>query len=1474
MGTINAIRIINLNYNNNSIRVNDETMNLNGESTLISLHNGGGKSVLVQMLTAAFVHSKYRNAKDRPFESYFTTARPTIVLIEWLLDGSGNKVITGYMVRQNQENDEENQNSLDLMTIIGEYNESSIYDIKNMPVVEKNKKEIVLKSYTECKNLFENLKRDYNKKFYCYDMNYQSQARQYFDKLKEYKVDYREWEHIIKKINEKESGLSDLFADCRTETGLVDKWLLDTVEKKLDPEKEKIKNFRDIIGKYSRQYRDNESKIKQRDHIELFKENVILDDEAVSVKTLTREYADKISEREQHKGKIADFRNIMIELENSSKIREKRTSEEIEEKEAQIQDVVYEKYSFELYKAEKNIQLKLHEREQIAIESEAFKKKLNEIRKEICILECAKKYELLSDEMAAFEEKNAKIRFFHLENEDKVPRLKKLGAALYHYYKDRLKESNEQKEKNAEEIEKAGKTLSEASKTLEEVAQKLIESSGHLGELNFEINSFSNEEDNFNQEYSGKFSRNVLGLYEEGIFEIENDVTSRKIKDKRQDVNKLSAGIDELTRKRDFLSKEKIDLERERSTLEQRLIEQEEKIKILDDELQERKNIVRILQLQIEDIFDSESIKDGLYRKILETEVSIHDLTMKKRELDREIYCLGNGNPVDLPEQLVKGIEDLGIRPVYGMEWLLRNNSSVEVNRELVRTNPFLPYSIIITSAELNRLKNSSGNLYSSIPLPIILRADIEKGDFNIENKIISFDKLSFYINFDERLVDEAELKKLIEEKKEKLFEIDRKLSVRTAERENYYSQRGIIENQRLTEGIYNAALSARDMLKENLDGNSVRISDNLLNITEAEEKLVKNNESLKIVSEELDKLIRYSSALSKYGEKYRKYAEAIDERAKLNAVIEKLKNREMLANNTKNSCYTLISELRSSSHDIELRIKELTKEIALFKVYSEDQTDISIISNEELVKTGSEYDALKDKFTGEISELENDIKRIGKRIESIKKDLQKTALLNGISEDNYIDKSYDEFREDSLKLKEKEADEKLNRSIALYNECNNKLSAMEENEKNILHNMKKDTDKDKPKNINEIGGRDFDSRKNILEHQKKYLTEQLSSLSEKRLTYMSILENMEEYSDFQRLGDYKWEKDFSILNRDGLTDIMSDLRKNLNRINLEIQKNRNAVSDRINEIINLNELSEEQYHKPLLSMLKMLDAPEDILRQIDITINAFDTLMEKLMVDISIVERERDEIIAQIASYMEEINEGLSKIDSNSTINVQGKSLKMLQINVPSWAEGSGMYLLRIGDFLDDICKNVVNILNSNENPENELSSKINVNKLYDAVVGISNVSIQIYKIEKQRVYPISWNDAAKNSGGEGFLSTFVILSSLLYYIRRDENDLFADKNEGKVLLMDNPFAQTNAEHLLKPLMDIAKKNNTQLICLSGLGGESIYGRFDNIYVLNLVESKLNGNRQYLNFEHKRGAEPVNVSSAQVEVYEQMTLF
>jgi hypothetical protein len=152
------------------------------------------------------------------------------------------------------------------------------------------------------------------------------------------------------------------------------------------------------------------------------------------------------------------------------------------------------------------------------------------------------------------------------------------------------------------------------------------------------------------------------------------------------------------------------------------------------------------------------------------------------------------------------------------------------------------------------------------------------------------------------------------------------------------------------------------------------------------------------------------------------------------------------------------------------------------------------------------------------------------------------------------------------------------------------------------------------------------------------------------------------------------------------------------------------------------------------------------------------------------------------------------------------------------------------------------------------QLGKLIVARKLYDEVVGVGNVEIKLYKIEEGREVSIPWSEVAANSGGEGFLSAFVVLVCLMSYMRRDSSDIFATGEEGKVLIMDNPFAKTSSEHLLKPLIEMADKTNTQLICLSDIGKEAIYNRFDNIYELKLIESGIQTGKQYMQVEHKKG--------------------
>ena len=261
-------------------------------------------------------------------------------------------------------------------------------------------------------------------------------------------------------------------------------------------------------------------------------------------------------------------------------------------------------------------------------------------------------------------------------------------------------------------------------------------------------------------------------------------------------------------------------------------------------------------------------------------------------------------------------------------------------------------------------------------------------------------------------------------------------------------------------------------------------------------------------------------------------------------------------------------------------------------------------------------------------------------------------------------------------------------------------------------------------------------------------------------------------------------------------------------------------------------------YKTPLENMLKICDDADKVLQQLNVTIASYDSLMKQLEVDISMVESEKKNLTELLQDYIQNIHKNLARIGSNSTIKIREKSLKMLKITLPVWEDNEKLYNLRLSDFVDEITEEGIRLFENNENAQEYIGRKVTNKNLYDTVVGIGNVQIQLYKIEEQRERQISWNQVARNSGGEGFLSAFVILSSLLDYMRKDDSDIFMDMHEGKVLLMDNPFAQANAEHLLKPLMNLAEKTNTQLICLTGLGGESIYNRFDNIYVLNLIEA------------------------------------
>ena len=87
------------------------------------------------------------------------------------------------------------------------------------------------------------------------------------------------------------------------------------------------------------------------------------------------------------------------------------------------------------------------------------------------------------------------------------------------------------------------------------------------------------------------------------------------------------------------------------------------------------------------------------------------------------------------------------------------------------------------------------------------------------------------------------------------------------------------------------------------------------------------------------------------------------------------------------------------------------------------------------------------------------------------------------------------------------------------------------------------------------------------------------------------------------------------------------------------------------------------------------------------------------------------------------------------------------------------------------------------------------------------------------------------------------------------------------------NEVAERSYIPALNALIEMAKKTNTQLICLSGLGGDSIYNRFDNIYVLKLIESSIRNGVQRVDVTHVKGDDPKRMVLSDFKM-EQISMF
>ena len=1448
MSKLNASRIVNLTYNNASAnavnKIIDETFELGGEHTLNLLRNGGGKTVQIQMMMSPFVSPRFRNLGSRNFEDYFTDEKnPTYIATEWLLE-NGDKVLIGLVVKKSSSiNEDGSSKGLDILSYVYEYtDENDEFSIRNMPFSQNTDTGYTVLSMSEAENLFKRLKNKNKFTFDYFNLSIDSNRTRYYKKLRSYSIEPTEWESIMRAINQDEGGLSKLFSDAKTEDALIESWFLKNIHLKLNKDDEVVKEMGKSIKQYIHNKRSKQNLIDTLHGIEDYKKY------SQNILEINEKHKDSLDRKNKKQEEIEDvmiynhqaFNTLSSDLEEANDIKNDLIRK--------VAKTKYEKESYEYHKSVNDMESANTTLIEETKELENLKKQLKDLERDEQVQEVINLYNQKQEKIKELELVKAKRDKELQSNEEIQKQLTDVALTLKEVLSNEKISVEDNIKAHLDKENELNKQKSESDKAL-------IELKTEKGILEGDIKRYENDTlTMYNKAFENIQNKYNLPLLLDNNFITELlSTTEDKLKNKElecslknDEINKLSKDIEN---KKDEINSKRItsiNLTNNAKTLEGELSEANKRCSDMEEVLS---------YLNIEDkskIFDTPYMTFKVNDIIKHVNDKIDYDTNEKNKKMTQLDMLNKGVIVEVPLDVKNKLDELGIDYDLGLNYLNNLQISSTQKEELLASNPYLPFAIVLEDADIKLLETTNLDISSSYNVYIANKDKLnEKINVCKLNSLYKIDNLTMLFNFNKTLLDENKRAESIEEIQKDISVLTRTINENREYLKIINKCLHKIESFNITLEYINGLKNSIDKLHTQVEELNLSIEILKKEIDEILNTLIpKHKEDLAILENEFTKINSELKELNEFKEIFSKFEQesqiADKNKAKINEIKQNINSLSITLETIDSSKKVNDASLRRE-RDIQKEIDDKLSEI------NDLSLNLDNAKRLQLEKTDLEvqFKALKVKSSASLEELEDRVKSLNKEISRIENDMNSTISLNKIEPHEYENKVYlIEVKHQIRTLKNtKSKDIDTQQEIV----TNTKVEA--EKAKDTVNKKQKSCKKasDETKNVYLTTGALIDFNEGILELSdisninfkdiQNELKEEISCIDSKIAELESKLSNV--MSSNQKL-------DFLSSIRDSIEDISSrevvlDIcdTSELDSLTSKLIKEYKERESEIENIkINIDEafalLTTEfkykdipPFSKNIQSLLEVKYEPVTVLQSIESTLDLLDRLQKQNEADLKIVNEERENISNTLLKYVEQTYTHLGMIDKNSRIDIDGENKKMLEIKQPEW--DIVLYNTKINEFVENITTHCEKRLNLGEPIDEYIATQVTTSKLYDFVIGISNTHINLRKLEslnnKIATSKVKWKDVVKNSGGEGFVSAFVILVSLLSYMRRDNDTLGNKKEEGKVLIMDNPFGKMSSEHLIKPVMMIADKYNTQLICYTAQKGDNIYNRFPNIY-------------------------------------------
>lgn len=1431
MPKINRVRIVNFSYNNNKRHIIDELFDFyGGENALLSLANGGGKSVIVQaMLQPILPKMTLLNRKFRDF--FASKLTPSYIMLEWKLDDGAGYLLTGIAVsNRTSHSPGEEDTGLDIRyyTFVNAYSSSNDFDIIRIPVADHSGNSVSIAKFHEFRKLLQKEAGKNGLGLDVFDSDREEQRR-YESKLASYNISRDEWKELIVSINEAEHGVSEVFAECKTSRRVMEQWIIKYIEKVLNKSSDAgmtdHKKLEIMMGQVAQSLVDNEKYIREHKAIEEFKSEI-----NTLYESAKKVLAELDKEDQLKKEIICGYRalrteedRISAELENIERV--------LHEKDTELEDIAHEERSYEVH----NYTHQLEEIEarltEAAAETEKQRERLAEMKHRLDLQRAAEKYGRIREKEKYVAEMQQRLENAAKDQDELMRKLNDIKFSLRNAYEEQIQSLHNEDSRLECELKTVREAIQNNGSAVSSGHQQINELNIALGGVERDIESFKAREKMVLEELELQLVRNPL-LCELDMQEVSktenllNDelIQARQILDERvgfaeeikQTIDKLECIEVELNQRSTDLMVEKANIRNRINSFEQ------ERQKVLE--------ALRRFNIKEEFLYDRQLITKEAKLYLNDWENKIYSLKMEISDLEKQIHGIENGVSY-LPAAFVSLLEKHNL-PCYTGERYLREIDD-QARKSVLETNPILPYALLVTDKEAGIIENLIKEFDLSQIVPLIrynqrdIKVDTEFGDvkFITSSKNISLDNsdLSSFIDT------------LNDVKKKRLLELEEANDVIERLSHDYqiilgfnWSEEQALELQKEMNDI-----------RARIEANDRDIHENQTLLSEAKEKQQIN----------LAQIDEARCALQSAEKRISRFKEYLADDLEYMGNIKKRSNIRQQIHAVEASLNKLnedIARYRENEKELLSKIGEISRSLStinekLIKV-ADAKAEGAFMHNESVPQLEGMMEACEKEQNNDVKVLAEQISESKKDISNYKRDINKMNL----NTDEYMHITYSESLETELEMLCEENEKKLKelskreKDIELeQSRCNERLKIADEALKGRpavpKENIRGDFSRRKEVVLNEIA--------KLNEEKRKFHHQQNGLLRQKTIVENQI-KNIEQYIIEADIKEYAEVK-----------DLIDELLREFSDCSTAVDKSINAFKIDGSQLITRYSESEEGI---------ITDAVRNIKIQLDLLDRSYDKFyylserMDYYSEQLSNILKIMDSKIQQLENSRRDLTEHafveacriyheIPKISENSTVEIDGVRRKVFEIEYDKMTDETEARK-KMDFYIEECLQSLTRLIKGSEEESRlrrEIEKYMSSKELLNVISSLEKCRVKAYKVdlnEKNRGMMV-WEDIiVKNSGGEKFIAYFSLLVALISYSRKQVKgyDEFMRREESKVLIMDNPFGPITSVHLLKPMFDIAQKYNTQLICLSDIKQEAVLNCFDLIYMIKIRQNMM----------------------------------